>query len=90
MARLDEDGAPLMGRAFSEKDPLISFADMTTQTGRNIQIGFRFLFMGAMQGIRNPHAHEAFQPLTTDEGFEELGFASMMMRRLDEATIAGP
>jgi hypothetical protein len=61
---------------------------MTSDTGRNIQIGFRFLFMGAIQGIRNPHAHEAFQPLTTDEGFEELGFASMLMRRLDEATTA--
>lgn len=45
--------------------------------------------MGAMRGIRNPHAHEHFPGLDENEALEQLGFASMLMRRLDEATFAG-
>jgi hypothetical protein len=47
-----------------------------------------FLFRGAVQGIRNPEAHEQFKPLDEEEGLEELAFASMLMRRLDNAQLA--
>jgi uncharacterized protein (TIGR02391 family) len=87
MTKLDLDGSALMGKAFSDIDPVIELADLSTETGRKIQSGFRFLFMGATQGIRNPDAHEQFKPLDDEEGFEALAFASLLMRRLDEANV---
>ena len=78
------DGQSLMGQAFSDKEPLLWLADPATETGRNIQAGYRFLFMGAVQGLRNPDAHEQFVPLDEEEALEKLAFASMLMRRLDE------
>jgi uncharacterized protein (TIGR02391 family) len=83
---LDLDGSDLMAKAFSDKEPRMLLADLTTETGRNIQAGFRFIFMGAVRGIRNRDAHELFRPLGEAEAYEELAFASMLMRRLDEAT----
>jgi uncharacterized protein Ymh len=44
--------------------------------------------MGAVAGIRNPDAHELFEPLDEDEAFEKLAFASMLMRRLDDAEVS--
>jgi uncharacterized protein (TIGR02391 family) len=85
MTGLDLDGSPLMGRAFADSNAPLVLADLSTETGRSIQAGFRFLFMGAVQGIRNPDAHEQFKPLDDGEAFEMLTFASMLMRRLDEA-----
>jgi uncharacterized protein (TIGR02391 family) len=88
MTGIDDDGQSLMGSAMRDENPLIRFGDLTTETGRNIQAGFRFMFMGAVRGIRNPDAHEKFRPLNDEEAFEELSFASMLMRRLDDAVVA--
>jgi uncharacterized protein (TIGR02391 family) len=84
----DLDGHTLMGQAFSDKQPLLRLADPATETGRNIQAGYRFLFMGAVQGLRNPDAHEQFVPLDEEEALEKLAFASMLMRRLDDVPSA--
>lgn len=86
MTGLESDGSDLMAKAFRDKDPPVRLADLSTETGRNIQAGFRFMFMGAVRGIRNPDAHELFQALDEEEALEKLGFASMLMRRLDEAS----
>jgi uncharacterized protein (TIGR02391 family) len=83
--RDDLDGVKLMSATFSDSNPLISLGDPSSETGRNIQAGFRFMFMGAVQGIRNPDAHEQFKALDPEEAFETLAFASMLMRRLDES-----
>jgi uncharacterized protein (TIGR02391 family) len=86
MTGLPEDGTTLMSRALSDKNPRLVLADLNTETGRNIQTGYRFLFMGAVQGIRNPGAHEPFTSVNEHEALEKLAFASMLMRRLDDAT----
>jgi uncharacterized protein (TIGR02391 family) len=85
MTGLELDGSGLMGEAFKDDDPPIVLADLSTETGKNIQAGYRFLFMGAVRGIRNPDAHELFQALDAEEALETLAFASMLMRRLDDA-----
>lgn len=90
MTGLDLDGSKLMGEAFANTDPPLILGDLATQTGRDIQAGFRFLFMGAVQGIRNPDAHELFQALDAEEALETLAFASMLMRRLDEVKTPQP
>jgi uncharacterized protein (TIGR02391 family) len=85
MTGLELDGTSLMGEAFKDSDPPLALADLSTDTGRNIQAGFWFMFMGAVRGIRNPDAHERFKALDAEEALETLAFASMLMRRLDHA-----
>ena len=87
MTGLDLDGSKLMGEAFADTNPPITLGDLSTETGRNVQAGFRLLFMGAVRGIRNPEAHELFKALDAEEALETLAFASMLMRRLDEAQV---
>jgi len=89
MTGLDLDGSELMNKAFSEQHPLVVLADLSTETGRNVQAGYRLLFTGAVRGIRNPDAHELFQPLDDEDALEKLGFASMLMRQLDAAQTQG-
>jgi len=86
MTGLPGDGAGLMSNAFKDDHPALVLADLTTQTGKDIQAGYRFLFMGSQQAIRNPHAHEQFGEMDDDEAFELLGLAGHLMRRLDEAS----
>ena len=40
------------------KEPVIEAADRSTQTGRDIHTGTRFLLAGAMATLRNPKSHE--------------------------------
>lgn len=87
MTGLDLDGSQLMDETLGVAHPRIVFADVSTKTGRNIQQGLHFMFKGAVQGIRNPDAHEQFKLLDEEEALEELTFASMLMRRLDSATV---
>jgi uncharacterized protein (TIGR02391 family) len=84
MANLSGDGMGLMSSAFKDEQPALVLADLTTQTGKDIQAGYRFLFMGSQQAIRNPAAHEPFGELDYDEAFELLGLASLLMRKLDQ------
>jgi uncharacterized protein (TIGR02391 family) len=83
----NEDGQPLMARVFRPESPVLCLADLGDETGRNIQAGYHHMFMGAIRGIRNPHAHEHFPKLDENEALEQLGFASLLMRRLDGATF---
>lgn len=85
LSGLDADGKDLMARAFRPEGPVLSLADLGTETGRNVQAGYHQMFMGAVVGIRNPRAHEQFEAMNENEALEELGFASLLMRRLDDA-----
>lgn len=85
LSGLDADGKDLMARAFRLEDPVLVLADIATETGRNVQAGYHLMFMGAVVGIRNPRAHEQFEEMDENEALEELGFASLLMRRLDDA-----
>ena len=90
MTGLEVDGSALMDKALNVSHPAIVFADLSTQTGKDIQQGLHFMFKGAVQSIRNPDAHEQFELLDEQEALEELAFASMLMRRLDAATVSNP
>jgi uncharacterized protein (TIGR02391 family) len=81
---LGSDGNALMGQAFSDDGPLRIGDPRADSEGSSIQEGYRFLFMGAVLGIRNPTAHHPLVVPAEDEAFEQLGFASLLMRRLDE------
>lgn len=83
---VEKSGAKLMGDVFHIDDPKIDVAVEAGQSGRDEREGFLALFRGAMIGIRNPRAHELFQPDDPQRALEYLGFASLLHRRIDAAT----
>lgn len=87
MANMEQepDNAGLMGTVFSPKSPRLTLTYLSTQTGRDVQEGYMYLFMGTLKAVRNPGAHEPSGPMTLDETFELLALASLLMRRLDSA-----
>ena len=81
------DGQPLMNKVFADKEPVIETADRSTQTGRDIHTGTRFLFAGAMAALRNPKSHENIE-LEKKDSMRRLIFASMLMFKVDEIVTA--
>lgn len=79
------DGASLMYKAFSERNPIVVLDDLSSETGRNIQKGYMQIFAGAMTGIRNPKAHENIT-ISRERATHFIFLASLLMSKLDEAT----
>jgi len=90
--RNDLDGKSLMDQVFSfaerdgkiTKKPTLQLNDLQTDTDKDEQRGFQFLFGGAMMGIRNPKAHDRVIQKDPFKTFEYLSFASLLFKRLDE------
>jgi uncharacterized protein (TIGR02391 family) len=74
-----------MTRAFSGSPPPIDLSVETGQSGRDEQEGLRLVFMGALQGIRNPKGHELVKQDDPQRALEYLAMASLLFRRLDDA-----
>lgn len=64
-------------------NPIIRLNSLETQTDKDQQEGFMHLFMGAMQGIRNPKAHENISQNDPYITLELLGLASLLIRAID-------
>jgi uncharacterized protein (TIGR02391 family) len=80
---IEYDGADLMNRAFSEQNPIIALDDLSTATGRDIQIGYMKIFSGSMTGIRNPKAHDNIT-IDSKRAIHFLFLASLLMFKIDE------
>lgn len=80
----EKDGKDLMHKAFTPSDPLLIFERMDTESGRNVQEGYMQIFAGAMQGIRNPKAHENMN-ISREDAVKRLVLASLLMDKIDEA-----
>jgi uncharacterized protein (TIGR02391 family) len=75
-----------MSHAFGGENPPFVLTDLRGPSGVNEQEGWKLIFMGAMKGIRNPKAHERIVQTDAERTLEYLAFASLLMRRLDDAT----
>ena len=73
----------LMAKVFNEKAPLIELNELVSDTDVNEQEGFKFLFMGAMEGIRNPKAKGNIIQKDPFITLEYLGFASLLLKRIE-------
>lgn len=82
---LDVSGRDLMTKAFSGNPPPIDLSIEAGQSGRDEQEGLRFVFMGAIQGIRNPKGHALVKQDDPQRALEYLGMVSVLFRRLDDA-----
>lgn len=83
-----EDGEKLISKVFSIEHPLMILSELDSDSGQNVQKGFMQIFKGAYQGIRNPTAHSLNHELTQLESAQYLVFASLLIRKVDEAKIA--
>ncbi len=81
------DGKALMSKVFNEDAPLIKLNELLTPSDRDEQEGFKFLFMGAMVGIRNPKAHDNVIQTDPYKTLEYLGLASLLMRKIEEGKV---
>ena len=84
MSAIDASGRDLMATAFGDTRRII-VTDHTGRSGTDEQEGWKLIFMGAMQGIRNPKGHEQAREIDAEESLEYLAFASLLMRKLDDA-----
>lgn len=77
-----ESGYKLMMSAFNESSPKISLTDNATTSDADEQLGYKFIFAGAMSAIRNPRGHEILaDPI--DVCLDHLSVASVLYRRLE-------
>ena len=75
----DLDNTPLMQRAFSIKDPVLELS-----SNKDIQLGFMWLFSGAVMTMRNVNAHRLDPSLKKEECIEQLYFISHLFKALDK------
>lgn len=85
LSGLQGTGRDLMARAFRETKPALPLNRGKTEIDQDEQEGFKLIFMGAMQGIRNPKAHGHVVQEDEDRTLDYLHFASLLMHRLDNA-----
>ncbi len=82
LSSLNESGHRLMMAAFSETSPKIKLTSLTSQAEIDEQMGYKFIFAGAMSAIRNPRGHEInIDPIGLC--LDHLSFASVLLRRLE-------
>lgn len=78
------DGQALMNKVFADKDPILEVCDLSDETGRNIQLGTRFMLAGAMAALRNPKAH-ANVLIGKEDAMRRIMLASLLMYKIDNA-----
>ncbi len=80
-----KSGEARMMTAFKDEAPLIQLNPLLSESDKDEQRGYRFLFAGTMVAIRNPRGHEETindDPLTC---LDHLALVSTLIRRLDKA-----
>jgi uncharacterized protein (TIGR02391 family) len=80
-----KSGQDRMMKAFDESNPVIRLTGLATESEKDEQKGYKFLFAGMMVAVRNPRGHE--DSLIDDPGtcLDHLGMISALLRRLKKA-----
>lgn len=84
---LSASGYKLMMQAFAAETPLVRLTTMSTESEKDEQKGFQFLFAGSVLAIRNPRGHEYAMSDSPDRCLDHLSLASLLLRRLEEAGL---
>ena len=84
----DGDGAALVDKTFSVKNPVLAFNSLRTETERSEHKGFVTLLKGCFAAIRNPLAHE---PKILWDGEDDAAdyftLISLLHRKLDDCIV---
>ncbi|WP_348731444.1 TIGR02391 family protein [uncultured Mycolicibacterium sp.] len=80
-------GKRLMTAVFNEQNPLLDVTSEHADANQKAdeREGFKFLFMGAAQALRNTRGHGPSLRTGEQEAMEMLATASLLMRALDRA-----
>jgi uncharacterized protein (TIGR02391 family) len=91
LSGIDKSGFALMMEALKEGSPLLRLSPLETQSQRDEQMGYRFLFAGTMIAIRNPRGHDHSMVDEVGTCLEHLSLVSHLLRKLEKAgyTLAG-
>lgn len=68
---------------FSGLNPELVICNEPSQTCKDLQEGYKFLFAGSMLAIRNPRAHEVLVRDSPEACLDYLVLASVLIRRLE-------
>ncbi len=82
-----DGGRGLVSHVFSPKSPILRLNGLQSTSDQNEQEGFMYLFMGAIEGIRNPKAHDLVHQTDPIRTLEYIALASILARRVDDATL---
>lgn len=88
MSGLNSDGAELVNRVLSTKNPIILLNSLKTDTEISEQKGIATLLVGVFGAIRNPTAHapKVVWAMPEQDAIDVLGILSYIHRKLDGAT----
>jgi uncharacterized protein (TIGR02391 family) len=83
-----KSGKALMMDAFRDASPPVQLTNLSTETEKVEQEGYKFMFAGSMMAIRNPrgHEHSVVDDVTTC--LDHLSLVSQLLRRLERAGYA--
>lgn len=93
LSGVQDDGTPLVDKTCSvSSGPIISFNSLASESERSEQVGLATLLKGLFGTFRNPTAHAPKVKWATSrqDAMDVLTLASMLHRRLDEATVRRP
>jgi uncharacterized protein (TIGR02391 family) len=76
-------GTDLMANAFNETTPLVKVADAATDRGKGLQMGFKFVSMGAMSFWRNLCAHGDEDQMPHQDAIAILATTSHLLHYID-------
>ena len=80
-------GERLVNEVFNEDDPIILINSGKNDEDVDERRGFRFLFMGAFIGIKNPKSHSIQKLNDVTKAMEYLSFISLLLKRLEESKV---
>jgi uncharacterized protein (TIGR02391 family) len=75
-------GVSLMHKVFDSDNPILSWCKDTRQIDRDELEGYKHIFAGAMQGIRDPKAHAIFQ-ISAMRALKLLTLATLLAELVD-------
>jgi uncharacterized protein (TIGR02391 family) len=80
---LTKIGTDLMPNAFNENVPAVKIADVATERGKGLQMGFKFISMGAMSFWRNLCSHGDEDQMPHQDAIAILATVSHLLYSID-------
>lgn len=80
-------GQDLMAKVFRLDHPILKINPLAKDVDMDEQEGFKFLFMGAMRGIKNPKSHDEIVQKDPFRTLQYLAFASLLAKRVEESKM---
>jgi uncharacterized protein (TIGR02391 family) len=87
LAHARDDGAALMRRVLSAKNPVLALNELQTESDESEQQGYMDIFAGCMTGIRNPRAHKAEYLDASDRALEMIAWGQHLLQKLGRARV---